>query len=429
MIVLLTLSFTCLGCQSGGRTEEGDASAVRIKYWSATNPNEVELARQIARDWKAQHPHILVEVEPIPASISSEEVLLASIAGGTTPDLCSNIWPGALEQYIEADGLVRLDDFPDFFTVMLARMPENVLQRFRSEDGHYYQAPWKTNPIMMQINLRMFRQAGIDHPPRTYTEFLDLATKLTRDTDGDGEIDHWLLSIDLQPVWYKRMFDFYPFYLAATGGKALVQGSKILFDNQAAVEVFRLFRELFRRGAVIKSLSYTDPFLQEIVAVKPNVGPWSIADIERKRPGQMEYAYAPLPLPDGVPGPAVTFGDYKNVAIFSSCRHPQAAWEFVQFMISKENDLRLLEVTDQLPIRGGLLDDPVFANFFQRNPKLIGFAQQALNTRGTDTAPELKEIFDALAQEFEACAILGLKSPEQAVKDAARRSRLILSLR
>ncbi len=400
-----------------------------LTYWTSTNPQEMAFARLIVAEWNRQHPEAPIDWEPIPAGVSSEEVLLAAIASRTTPDLCSNIWPGALEQYIEARGLVRLDDFSDFFSVMRRRMPDEMLSRFRSRDGHYYQVPWKTNPIMMLYNVRMFREAGIDHPPRTYAELLAAGARLTRDRDGDGEIDQWLMGIDLQPVWYKRMFDFYPFYLAASQGQPLIADHRPVFENRAAVEVFRLFRELFRRGYVIRSMSYSDPFLLERVAIKPNVGPWSIADIERKRPGQLEYDVAPIPRPDDVPGPSITYGDYKNIVIFSTSRRPRAAWQFITFMISKRNDLRLLEMTEQLPIRQPLLADPLFGGFFRRQPKLIPFARQAFHTRGTDAVPELKEIFDAIAQEFEACALLGLKSPEQAVHDAARRSRLILSLR
>ena len=39
--------------------------------------------------------------------------------------------------------------------------------------------------------------------------------------------------------------------------------------------------------------------------------------------------------------------------------------------------------------------------------------------RGTDASPVLKEIFDLISQQYEACVVYGMKTPEQAINDAA----------
>jgi multiple sugar transport system substrate-binding protein len=38
----------------------------------------------------------------------------------------------------------------------------------------------------------------------------------------------------------------------------------------------------------------------------------------------------------------------------------------------------------------------------------------------------LKEIFDGISQEYEMCAIYGVKTPEDAVRDAAKRAKVIM---
>ena len=133
-----------------------------------------------------------------------------------------------------------------------------------------------------------------------------------------------------------------------------------------------------------------------------------------------------MPLPVGAHAPPVSYADSKSIVIFTTCRHPREAWEFVKFIISKRNDLRLLETTSQLPIRAHLLDDQVFADYFERHPQMVRFAEQVLAARSVDSVSELKEIFDIITQEFEASVIFNLKSPEQAVHDAAQRSQAIL---
>jgi multiple sugar transport system substrate-binding protein len=134
-----------------------------------------------------------------------------------------------------------------------------------------------------------------------------------------------------------------------------------------------------------------------------------------------------MPVPDHFSGPAYTYCDPKNIVMFNTCKNPELAWRFLEFMLSKESDLLFLEVTHQLPRRTALFMDPYFSDYFQRNPKMIPIAKQAQHVRGTDVSPVLKEVFDVLTQEYEACVIQGVKSPEDAVRDAAAAAQVLLN--
>jgi multiple sugar transport system substrate-binding protein len=73
-----------------------------------------------------------------------------------------------------------------------------------------------------------------------------------------------------------------------------------------------------------------------------------------------------------------------------------------------------------------LFEDTLFADYFRNNPKMIPFAKQAKYVKGTDPCPVLKEVFDIISREYEACVIYNVKSPEQAIKDAALAVQLLL---
>ena len=410
---------------SGCASERSSSGKFTLTYWSATGPQEVALARELTEKWNRDHPDIRVKWQPIPESQSSEEVLLAAIAGRTTPDICSVIWPGIVEQFVRAKALVRLDQFPDFQEVMSRRMSPEMLNPYRSPDGHFYQVPWKTNPIMIQYNENIFQEAGVRAPLRTYSEFWEAARKITRDTDGDGRIDRWMMDVSLDVKWWVRFFDFYTFYIAASGGKTLFSGKEVIFDNPAAVRVFQFFQKGFQEGFFPRTRFQVDPFLQGHVACHIT-GPWNIPYMERYKPEGFEYDFMPIPVPDGTRGPTFTYGDPKNIVIFSTTRHPEEAWAFVKYLISEEADLRLLELCHQLPIRRDLLENPRFANYFASHPLAIRFVHQIPYTRGVDPIPELREVFDTISQEFEAACIMGVKSPQQAIRDAAQRTREIL---
>lgn len=415
-----------LSCREKKPSFGPDTSPViTLTYWPAPNPQEVQLADSLVKKWNRIHPRVQVHMQPIPVSQSTEEVLLAAIAGKTTPDICSNIWPGALHEYTRAGGLLRLDQFPDFDSVALPRTPKELLETFRSDDGHYYQMPWKTNPVMMFYNVRMFEEVGVGEVPRTYSEFFAAAKKLTRDLNGDGQVDVWAGERDIRPIWRERLFDFFPFYIAATGGKTLFVSGSPAFDNDASRSVFEFFQQCYSRNYFPHTyFQGGDPFLLEKKATH-FAGPWQIATMQKLAP-HVRYGVAPLPVPDHYQGSVYTYGDYKNIAVFNTTKHPRAAWEFLKFLVGAEHDLLLLEIANQIPVRGDLLTNPLFADFFRRNPMMIKFAEQAVYTRGVDAAPDLKEILDALSQEYEACAVYGIHSPDEATRQAVRRAQLIV---
>jgi multiple sugar transport system substrate-binding protein len=423
--LLLVLSLSCNSSRSSSSLETD--GHITLTYWSATNALELDFANQVAAEWNALHPEVQIKVEPVPSGQSSEEVILAAIASHTTPDIYASIFPGAMQDLLDAQGVVQLDAYADFFDVLHERMTPELLNQYRSSDGRFYQVPWKSNPIMVLYNTRMLREAGVISLPTTYSEFLAAAARVTRDSDGDGRIDQWMAYIDYFPIWYKRLYDYLPLYMAASNGQTLFEGRKVVFDNQSSVAIFRFLHECYARGYIPRQLFQGDIFIDGRVAAK-FTGPNSIAHLERYRSADFEYDYGPIPRPDKAPGQPISYADPKSIVIFKTCQHPREAWEFIKFVISKRNDLRFLEMSSQLPIRARLLEDEAFADYFKRNPKLVKFAEQLASARSIESIAELKEILDAIAQEVEASVVFDLKPPEQAVQDAARRSQQILDV-
>ena len=409
------------GCRRDGGPGASSGARVELTYWPAPNAQEVELADSVVAEWNSLHPDIHVVMQPIPVSQSTEEVLLAAIAGKTTPDVCSNIWPGALREYIQAGGLVPLDSYPDFDSIVSARTPRELLEIFRSNDGHYYQVPWKTNPVMMFYNKRMFQEAGIDRVPRTYSEYLAAGEKVLKHWGGEV----WMGERDIRPIWWQRLFDFLPFYIGASSGNTLFTGGAVAFDNEASRQVLSFFQQCYSKGYFPRTFFQGgDPFVVERKATNFS-GPWMVAQIQKFSP-QLRFGVVPLPVPDGQTGPTYTYGNYKNIAVFSTTAHPREAWEFVKFLLTAKHDLLMLRLCDQLPIRGDLLSNPLFADYFKRRPAMATFARQVPFTRGDDAVPDLKEILDAISQAYEKCAVYGRTPPAKAVHDAAQRVRMIM---
>ena len=421
-IILLILSFVMISC--GGNEESREN---KIIYWSSNNTDEINFAKVIVDNWHTEHPDWKVQFQPVPEGQSSEEVILAAVVGETTPDIYSNMWQGDVELYARAGKLVPLDTIPGFLQFIYARCDSEVVKEVTSSDGHIYQIPWKINPIMMIYNEKIFNKIGYKNPPATYSEYLKAAEKVKQNNIQDGYVDKWIGYIEVEVTWWQREFDFYPLYLAASNGGHLVQNNKAAFNNKYAVETFRFLKTLFDNKYFPreKLSAKQDPFLSNDIATR-FTGPWEIVHSNKFKPKGFRFNFSTLPVPDDHKGKIYTYGDTKNIVIFNTCKNRLRAWQFIKTIISKDGDFKLLKMTSQIPRRKDLTTDKKFADFFKDNPKMQIFAVQAKYVKGPDNCPVLKEVFDAISQQFEECVVYGKKSPEEAVKDAAENVNLVL---
>jgi multiple sugar transport system substrate-binding protein len=416
---------------SGLEIVEPSASApITLTYWPAANPLETRLAMRLAAAWNAEHPDVQVRVQPLPAGRSSEEVLLAAIVAEATPDISSNVSTALLARLVRAGSVVRLDDRRATSARLRERTNAAMLAPLRMPNGGIYAFPWKTNPEMLMYNVDRLAAAGVD-PPRTHSELLDAFRRLAQDTDGDGRLDRWALWANLKTTWYERFYDFYPLYLASSGGRMLIADGKVIFDNPAGVAAMEVLRRGFAEGGLPRSnfSMGRDPFMDGTVAMKI-IGPWFIREMDELKVPGLRYDVVPVPAADGVdPDERFAFADLRSIAIFSTTKHPDAAARFVAYLTSPAADQLLIEEASQLPYRRALATDPRFTAALARWPTLATFATYVDRARDLDIDPDVVEIFDLLSEAYEAAAVYGTRPVREALTSAATEAQKILDAR
>lgn len=406
------------------------ATPIVLTYWPAANPPETRLANRLAAQWNLENPSVQVRVQPLPAGRSSEEVLLAAIVAKATPDVSSNVSSALLARLVRAGGVVRLDQRVATSARLRERTNSAMLATLRLPDSGIYAFPWKTNPMMLMYNIDLFKAAGIG-PPRTQSELVEAWHKLTRDTDGDGRLDHWAMWATLKTMWFERFYDFYPLYLASSGGTTLVNNGKIVFDNDAAVAALAVLRRGFAEGVLPLSnfALGRDPFADGTVAMKI-IGPWFVKELTDIKIPSLRYDVTPVPAADGTnPANSFAFADLRSIAIFSTTRHPDEAARFVAFLTSPAADRMLIEEASQLPYRRGLATDPGFTASLAKWPTLSTYANYVERSRDLDLDPDVVEIFDLLSEAYEEAAIYRTTPVKDALNKAAREARNIVNAR
>ena len=422
---LLLLALLLASCGKGHNKK-----GYSLEYWSSNNGGEIRFSEWVVGQWNGRQPEAKVKYQPVPEGQSSEEIILAAVVGKTTPDIYSNIWQGSVEFYSQAGILVPLDTLEGFMDFIQQRCSPETIREITSGDGHIYQMPWKVNPIMTIYNKGILASLKLDTLPLTYSAYLDAARQFRKDTDGDGYVDQWFGNTSVKLAWYQRLFNFYPLYLAASDGAPLIKDNRAAFNNEYAIGAFRFLQEVYRENYFSKEQQSAgqDLFVAEKIATK-FTGPWEIQYLEKYKGDQMDYGFFSMPVPDGHSGPVYTYCDPKSIVVFNTCRDPQLAFEFIRTMVDREGDLKFLEATYQLPRRQGIDSIPEFRDFFAANPRLQVFAQQAKHIRGVDNCEVLTEVFDIISQEYEACVLYQVKTPEQAIADAEQAVNVLLRVK
>jgi len=411
-VVAIALFLTS-SCQTNS---EKDAP---LLFWCSNNPREINLCTSFTKTWNQANPANAIHIQPIPEGQSSEEVILAAVVGKTTPDIYANMWQGNVEMFAHAGVLIPFDKLTGFLEFIQERCDSAVIKEITSSDGHIYQVPWKVNPFMTIYNKKLFAENGIPDLPKTYSAYLQAAEIFKNNGKKTGLPHRWFGYTEVKEIWYQRLFNFYPLYLAASGGYPLVINNKAAFNNKYAVGVFGFLQSLYKNEYFSReNLSASaDPFVSQQIAAKWT-GPWEIAYLATIPDKNFDFGYFEPQVPDDHQGPVYTYADPKNIVMFNTCTHPQAAWDFIRTMIDKKGDLQLLEVTGQLPRRKNLQSDFFYNNYFKMNPMMAPFAKQLPFVKGVDNCEVIVEVLDIISQEYETCVVYGKKTPEKAIHDA-----------
>jgi len=403
------------GCASDatGSKKSGSDTASKatgpIKIWYSNNPEEKAWGVAAVTAWNAAHKDQAVTGQEIPAGKTSEEVIGAAITAGNAPCLVLNTAPAAVPQFQKQGGLVALDSFSDGASYISARSGATADQ-YKSTDGKFYQMPWKSNPVVIFYNKKIFAKAGVSttKPPlATYAQFLATSQKIVSSGAAKAAIYPAPTS-----EFFQSWFDFYPMYAAASG-KQLVENGKATFADADGLAVANFWRSMYAKGLAPNEKYNGDSFADGKAAMA-TVGPWAIAVYK----GKVNWGAVPVPTKDGSSTDNKTFSDQKSIGMYSACKNRTTAWEFLKFLTSKDEDGKLLTGTGQMPVRSDLAT--AYPDYFKANPSYAMFATQAGHIVEVPNVNNSIQIWQTFRDAWTKSVIFGKQDVQSAMTAAAK---------
>jgi multiple sugar transport system substrate-binding protein len=350
-VLTLVASLLLAACGGAGTPAAGESTEISMMMWG--DPAELEVWNQIVADFHEANPNITVNVE-VSDWDSYWTKLKTLLASGTPPDVFTMDAPLYLD-YQSRGVLLNLQPYLDQNPDMLQGVYPQTLEAYQTPDG-MFGLPRDFQTVVLFYNTDMFDAAGLPYPTAdwTYDDMREAAAKLTLDKDGDGKIDQFGFSADMwdmELVWSEAIW--------ANGGDIIsADHTQTLVGEPKAREAWQFFHDMM---FVDKSMPDSntvgeyadDPFLAGVAAMT-TIGHWVV-------PGYADanFKWDVAPMPAG-PAGQVTSVNSAGFVVAKDSKNPDAAFEFLKYVLSEPAQTRLAELGFACPVLTSVAESDAF---------------------------------------------------------------------
>ncbi|MEV0401260.1 extracellular solute-binding protein [Actinoallomurus sp. NPDC050550] len=348
------------GCGGGG----GDKSSPKtLTYWASNQGRSIQQDQQVlGPELKKfeQRTGIKVKLEVIgwPDLLNR---ILAATSSGKGPDVLNigNTWSASLQatgafQSFDDATLAKVGGRGRFIPSTLtstgaAGKPPGFVPLYGLAYGLFY-------------NKKLFAQAGLKNPPRTWQELVADAKRLT-----DPAKKRY--GVGMLGASYTEGAHF-AFMFGAQNGARLFQGGQPGFDSPAMVAGVRQYLDLLGTDKVVDpaDAEYVndDQILKDFAAGKFGmmmIQSYATAGVRENGMKDDEYGVEQIPLPDPLPAGGRRVASHVagiNIGVFKNSGNKDGALKLVDFLTSPEEQKILNAAWGSLPVVPQAYDDPKF---------------------------------------------------------------------
>ncbi len=336
------------GNRSPARRNQGQVQLVYQDWRTDWFP---AMAQKMLEEFHSTHPNIRVFYTPDPDNL--EEKMAMDMSSGTAPDVlqgCCDFFPIWGQHGYLLDLQPYIDQDLDHNTI--DEWDPAQYQSYLLPDGRRYGVPKYHGALALFYNKDLFDQYGVPYPDGSWThdDYLTAMRKLTRDRNGDGRIDLWGSMVDI--AWERIQM-----HVNGWGGHFVdpKDPRRSLMGEPEAMAAMEWIRARMWDDKVmasflnVQNVETRTAFVDERLAMVED-GSWALKDILTGA----KFRVGVAPFPRG-PQRRVTLATTDGFGIFAGTAYPEAAWELVKFLISKQYGMAMAEANYLQPARSSLV--------------------------------------------------------------------------
>lgn len=197
-----------------------------------------------------------------------------------------------------------------------------------------YALPYESVPTLMFVNQTLLEKENIPLPDEhwTWDDFYEICRKLTRDTDGDGQIDQFGV---YDYSWRHSVYSNGAGLFSEDGKQCKLMTNSI----QNAILFARKIQQLY---------GYQSPSSEDFDTGKISFRPMTFSEFRTYKPypyklnKYFNFQWDCIRLPAGPDGENMTYVDNLLIGISNKTRHSKLAWEFLKKLTYREETQKRL---------------------------------------------------------------------------------------
>jgi multiple sugar transport system substrate-binding protein len=339
-IMMLSLSIVACNSDSTSNQTSGKDKKVKISYLTHWAAPQVEELKKAIKEYNKVDPNVEIEVRAVPfGNLLTTLTTQASGSGAPTITSVYELWlPQLVKDKIVAPAPA------DYESDVKANYPEGIVNAI-TDNGKVYGFPNEVNLYALNYNEKLFQEAGLSGPPKTWEELIDYSKKLTK-RDSSGKITQQ--GFGIINSWNSGVVHPWLSLLYSNGGDLLDKDHMPLLDSKQAKEVADLYKKLIfddkttDPSMAIANASTTGPYLENFTNGKTGMiimaNWWQSALKDGMGDKFKDIKTAAVPVgPSGSGSHSVSYSWLTTVNANSDKAQQEAAWKFLKWLNSKES--------------------------------------------------------------------------------------------
>lgn len=430
MLALVFLLFAGAVCVFAKGSKEQSASAEvkpeKLTIALVLNTSDYKTVAPVVKEW-SEKSGIKVDIIEENTQTYASTYVLASKTQNPRLDLIM-FWDFFIDQLYSM--LTPLDGSHDPALDLKTIDNGDLLQMgISSYNGHPYVFPYGLDTRCFFYRTDLLKDAGFANPPETWDDLVTYAKALTKDLDGDGNIDQWGFASIGFPGQVFNTYTFFDF-LIQNNGKIADANGKPLFNSKEGVEALQFMVDLRNTYKVMPPdvITYDNNEIHEgfLSGKFAMINHWPyIYGMVTGSAVDGKVAYTQVPRPRN--GTHSTVLNAMGFGIPLMSQNKKAAWDLAAFLISTEGGAFEFSKRNDWPFRKSAYklaaekyeipeSHQTFSSFLFNIVE--SNAQHVILKRGSETSQILSEYIDA--------AMVGKMSPKEALEKAVLEINVLL---
>ena len=420
LIFVLTAGF---GCKTTNTATKEASEPITLTFWQAFDDSDA--FTEIIAKYQALHPNITIEYKKFRYE-EYENELLNAWAEDRGPDIFAvqNTWikkyqakitpmPAEITMAYQVEtGTVKKETVTQLKTVkslttreLKNNFPDIVSSDVILEDGNIYGLPLSIDTLVLFYNRDLLNSAGITNPPLYWNkEFQQNVKKLTKQDPKKGIVQSGVALGTSKNI--NRFSDILS-VLMMQNGAVMTNGNQITFqampetmtgNYNPGLEALRFYTDFANPNKEVYCWNNDMPnsleaFTSGSLAMFFGYS-FNIEQIRAQSP-KLNFGIAKLPQIEGN-SLEVNFANYWVDTVSKKSKHPNEAWDFIQFLTKEENAKLYLAKTKKPTALKSLISS-------QKDDEDLGvFAEQILSAKSWYHGKSISNAESAIGEMIDA---------------------------